>query len=412
MAESVPTQPHPTWDSVQNMKGEYEWDYEGGPDGVSHFTGEIVGTSSSMATNVATLGLGRGAYDGIEVDNVTSGGVSMPLADLQSVYSVGAQNGHAVFYLNKITNLKPVYGHYTHNVSTSVSGTNPLLQKQDSISSMCSTESTWSSSSGNKPIKEVDMPSLVTKTTKFAESSLYQQLEMNLETVARYQELYEFFNEEADESGITFEQYTALVNFPADIETIIHIVRDTKKDLSKGQQTSYRFDRAQYENIIKKSTTVLSRPELSLLLQSIPNVPTGAIILSYYQKEASRFSSGDKNVQVYYLRLDGVVSSTKNPSSSYSYSGISADKKELSFKLNQGSALASNVSRVGSSVGSSVGSTLKRGFSRMLSRSSAAPAAGGRRTRRKSKKSSTRKGGQRGGGRCRDACKKVSKKRK
>ena len=212
-----------------------------------------------------------------------------------------------------------------------------------------------SSSSGEKSIKDVPMPSLVTKKQTFAESSLYQQLEMNLETVARYQEWYEFFNEEADESGITFEQYTALVNFPADIETIIHIVRDTKKDLSKGQQTSYRFDRAQYENIIKKQTTVLSRPELSLLLQSIPNVPTGAIILSYYQKEASRFSSGDKNVQVYYLRLDGVVSSTKNPSSSYSYSGISADKKELSFKLNQGSALASNVSRVGSSVGSSVG---------------------------------------------------------
>lgn len=401
MAESVPTQPHPTWDSVQNMKGEYEWDYEG-PSGPSHFIGEIVGTSSSMATNVATLGLGSGAYDGIEVDNVTSGGVSMPLADLQKEYSVGAQNGHAVFYLNRITNLKPVYGHYPHNVSTSVSGTNPLLQKQDSISSMCSTESTWSSSSGDKSIKEVVMPSLATKKQTFAESPLYLQLAKDLETVGRYQELYEFFNEEADESGITFEQYTALVNFPADIETITHIVRETKKDLSKGQQTSYRFDRAQYENIIKKSTTVLSRPELNLLLQSIPNVPTGAIILSYYQKEASRFSSGDKNVQVYYLRLDGVVSSTKNPSSSYSYSGISDDGKELSFKLNQGSALASNVSRVGSSVGS----TLKRGFSKMFSRTAAATAAGGRRTRRKSKKSSTRKGGQRGGGRCRNACKK------
>ena len=397
MAESVPTQ-HPTWESVQNMKGEYEWDYEGGPDGVSHFTGEIVGTYSSMATNVATLGLGRGAYDGIEVDNVTSGGVPMSLADLQKGgYSVGAQKDHAVFYLNKITNLKPVYGHYSHNVSTSVSGTNPLLQKQDSISAKCSTESKWSSFSGEKSIKEVDMPSLVTKTTKFAESPLYLQLEKDLETVARYQELYEFFNQKADESGITFEQYTALVNLPVDIEIIIYNIEKTRYAVADKKYTHYAFDRGEYVGLIPQSD---NRRVMEQAEAAIPNVLAGSIMLSYYKKATDKFSEN------HYLKPDGKITSTKNPSSTYSYSGLNADG-ELSFKLNQGSALASNVSRVGSRVGSSVGSTLKRGFSSMFRKP--APAAGGRRTRRKSKKSSTRKTGQRGGGRCRDACKKVSK---
>jgi hypothetical protein len=400
MAESVPPQ-HPTWDSVQNMKGEYEWDYDG-----IHFTGEIVGTSSSMATNVATLGLGSGAYDGIEVKNVTSGGVSMPLADLQKEYSVGAQNGNAVFYLNRITNLKPINGNYTYNVSTSVSGTNPLLQKQDSISSMSSSESSWSSSFGEISIQDVKMPSVVSPSQrKFADSSLYKELLIRLKSIARYQQLWEFFNEFADESDITFEQYTTLVNLPLDIEVITSIIQDTKNNLSKENPTSHIFNRTQYEDIIRNSPTKRSRPELNLLIQSIPNVPAGAIILSYYQKEASRFSSGDKNVHVYYVRVDGVISSTKNPSSSYSYSGLSADGKEFVFKLNQGSAVASNVSRVGSRIGSSIGSTVKRGFSSMFSRTQ-----GGRRTRRNSKKSSTRKGGK--AGRCRDSCKMSCKKRK
>jgi hypothetical protein len=162
----------------------------------------------------------------------------------------------------------------------------------------------------------------------------------------------------------------------------------------------------QYEDIIRNSPTKRSKPELNLLIQSIPNVPAGAIILSYYQKEASRFSSGDKNVHVYYVRVDGVISSTKNPSSSYSYSGLSADEKEFVFKVNQGSAVASNVSRVGSRIGSSIGSTVKRGFSSMFSRTQ----GGRRRTRRNSKKSSTRKGGK--AGRCRDSCKMSCKKRK
>jgi hypothetical protein len=401
MAESVPPQ-HPTWDFVQGITGEYEWDYDG-----IHFSGEIVGTSSSMATNVATLGLGSGAYDGIEVKNVIHDKVSKSLEELQKDYYVGAQNGNAVFYLNRITNLKPIYGHYTHNVSTAVSGTNLLLQKQDSISSMSSSESSWSSSSGEISIQDVKMPSVVSPSQrKFADSSLYKELLVRLKSIARYQQLWEFFNEFADESDITFEQYTTLVNLPLDIEVITSIIQYTKNDLSKENPTSHIFNRMQYEDIIRNSPTKRSKPELNLLIQSIPNVPAGAIILSYYQKEASRFSSGDKNVHVYYVRVDGVISSTKNPSSSYSYSGLSADEKEFVFKVNQGSAVASNVSRVGSRIGSSIGSTVKRGFSSMFSRTQ----GGRRRTRRNSKKSSTRKGGK--AGRCRDSCKMSCKKRK
>jgi hypothetical protein len=349
-----------------------------------------------MATNVATLGLGSGAYDGIEVKNVTSGGVSMPLADLQKEYSVGAQNGNAVFYLNRITNLKPINGNYTYNVSTSVSGTNPLLQKQNSISSMCSTESTWISSSGDKSIKEVVMPSLVTKKQTFAESPLYLQLANDLETVGRYQELYEFFNEKADESGITFEQYTALVNLPVDIKTITDIIEKTRHAVADTKYTHYAFNRTEYIGLIQQSG---NRRVMEQAEAAIPNVLAGSIMLSYYKKATDKFSEN------HYLKPDGKITSTKNPSSTYSYSGLNADG-ELIFKLNQGSAVASNVSRVGSRIGSSIGSTVKRGFSSMFSRTQ----GGRRRTRRNSKKSSTRKGGK--AGRCRDSCKMSCKKRK
>ncbi len=389
MDESVSTESlkHPTWDEVEDATGQYQWDYEG-PNGVSHFTGEIVGTSSN---NIATLGLARGAYDGIVVDSITmfEEGVSHFIMKGKNSYQtiknkgidIGEKEGLPVFYLNKITDLNPV--------------------KPDSRSAKCSIESMWSSSSGNTPIKEVVMPSLVTETTKFAESPLYLQLEKDLATISRYKELYEFFNKDADESGITFEQYTALVDLPVDIDNIKKIIKKTRNAVADAKFTHYAFNRDEYIKLIQQSD---NKRKMELAEAAIPNVLAGSIILSYYKKGTDKFSEN------YYLKPDGKVSSTKNPSSTYFYSGLNAEKMELSFKLNTVSrSLARNVSRVSSSVGSSVGSTLNRGLS-MFSRS--APAAGGRRTRRKSNKSSTRKGGQRGGGRCRESCKKVSKKRK
>lgn len=398
MTESLPTQ-HPTWESVQEMKGEYQWEYEGV---VGTVQGNIIKSSAA-----SVLGMGTG-YDGIVVDSITINRIPVEGENLYQTIKkqfegidIGENGGLPVFYLNKITDLKPVvYGHYTHNVSDKVSGTNPLLQKQDSISSMCSTESTWSSSSGEKSIKDVPMLSIVTKRKTFAESPLYLQLEKDLETVAKYQELWEFFNEKADESGITFEQYTALVNFPVDIKTITDIIEKTRYAVADKKYTHYAFNREEYIGLIPPSE---NRRVMENAEAAIPNVLAGSIILSYYKKGTDKFSEN------YYLKPDGKVSSTKNPSSTYSYSGLNVNG-EMIFKLNQGSALASNVSRMGSSMGSSMGSTLKRGFSSMFSKSAAA--AGGRRTRRKSKKSSTRKGGKRGGGRCRESCKKASKKRK
>ena len=397
MTESLPTQ-HPTWKSVEEMKGEYQWEYEGV---VGTVQGNIIKSSAA-----SVLGMGTG-YDGIVVDSITINATKIIPVEGENLYQtikkqfegidIGENGGLPVFYLNKITHLKPVvYGHYTHNVADKVSGTNPLLQKQDSISTMCSTESTWSSSSGEKSIKDVPMLSIVTKRKTFAESPLYLQLEKYLETVAKYQELWEFFNEKADESGITFEQYTALVNFPVDIKTITDIIEKTRYAVADKKYTHYAFNREEYIGLIPPSE---NRRVMENAEAAIPNVLAGSIILSYYKKGTDKFSEN------YYLKPDGKVSSTKNPSSTYSYSGLNVNG-EMIFKLNQGSALASNVSRMGSSMGS----TLKRGFSSMFSKSAAA--AGGRRTRRKSNKSSTRKGGQRGGGRCRDACKKVSKKRK
>ena len=400
MTESLPTQ-HPTWESVQEMKGEYQWEYEG----VGTVQGNIIKSSAA-----SVLGMGTG-YDGIVVDSITINATKIIPVEGENLYQtikkqfegidIGENGGLPVFYLNKITDLKPVvYGHYTHNVSDKVSGTNPLLQKQDSISSVCSTESTWSSSSGKKSIKDVPMLSIVTKRQTFAESPLYLQLEKDLETVAKYQELWEFFNEKADESGITFEQYTALVNLPVDIKTITDIIEKTRYAVADKKYTHYAFNREEYIGLIPPSE---NRRVMENAEAAIPNVLAGSIMLSYYKKATDKFSEN------HYLKPDGKVTSTKNPSSTYSYSGLNADG-EMIFKLNQGSALASNVSRMGSSMGSSMGSTLKRGFSSMFSKSAAA--AGGRRTRRKSKKSSTRKGGKRGGGRCRESCKMASKKRK
>ena len=425
MAESVPTQSseHPTWDFVQTIeKGEkYEWKYEG-----KQYTGEIVGTFSSQATNVLTIGLARGAYDGIEVKDVMSDGVEKPLWELKSFLgdNIAEQNGNAVFYLNRITDFKELQ---TSEILEGISETN--------LNHCLTTSEEITYEFGDGTLQQDNLVTDITTDTKIMANmvALHKELSKKFTdnkkiTKPQCRTLVEqIMNIKSDhpETDITV-LCNYLVKLPVGIFTknagdILYtydkqkeyidaiIINDMPKQALAGRASRIaeqekkrmkeQYDKALYAKgpeVIDGSIILALKPENDNIIILKPD---GSIVIAYPSTIAAK------------LGMSGMtLSSTQVKDEIKKNTDGSIDK--IVFK-----STAANMLGYGSSVKTpSTNSTQKSRFSfpsmpsmpSMFTRKPA-PAAGGRRTRRKSNKSSTRKSGQRGGGRCRDACKKVSK---
>jgi len=262
-----------------------------------------------------------------------------------------------------------------HSSSINLFGSNNTASTTSnmSIASVAESIENWKTVGVETPIESVSMPSVADPSIKtIPDTKEYKTARENLELIGEKRDLFEFFNETQEEPNITKEQYDTLIPFAT--PEVRNIIKATRVLFANEGPSlpSYSFNRANYISLINEPNKLKRNAAENL----IPKAEQGSILLSVYKK------GGRESYDTYYLRTNGTIGSTKNPTSNYSFVSVNGD--ELLFKLNQGSSVSKGLYNMGSSVKSSF-------MNRFTSKS--APASGGRRTRRIPKYNKTRKEG-------------------